>query len=131
MKMIAILILIVNSVCFAGTIVPWGDCETGQCGIIDNNNPPDFGLPFPEGNDFIDIALSIYCSFAVRESGEIVGWGRFGSEGLLENIPTGNFIAVDAGDLHAIALTNEGYLMAWGSNSYGQRDVSTEPNWLK
>lgn len=59
-------------------------------------------------------------------AGSIVGWGDdFDStRAVRTNIPTGNdFVAVSAGSEHAVALCQDGSLVAWGRNLEGQTDV--------
>ncbi len=46
-------------------------------------------------------------------------WGR-NNEGQVGGVPTGNFIAVESGQYHNIAIRMDGSLVSWGSNEYGQ-----------
>jgi hypothetical protein len=55
--------------------------------------------------------------------GTVVGWGS-NAGGLQDDIPEGtNFVAVDAGSAHSVALRSDGTVAAWGSNSKGQLNV--------
>jgi len=58
-----------------------------------------------------------------REEGSLVAWG--GSNYFGEcNVPAGDdFIYVDAGGSHSVAIRSNGSLVAWGMGSYGQCNV--------
>src|SRR5882724_5919230 len=55
-------------------------------------------------------------------AGHIWAWG---GDGAFTNVPggLGNIVAVAAGDSHALALTSEGTVVAWGDNSSNQTNV--------
>ena len=56
-----------------------------------------------------------------RTPGALQAWGD--NTYAQTNVPAGNnFVAIDAGELHGIALKADGSLTAWGDNAYGQTD---------
>tara|TARA_R110000765_G_scaffold84080_2_gene162883 strand:- start:1189 stop:2961 length:1773 start_codon:yes stop_codon:yes gene_type:complete len=67
---------------------------------------------------------------AIKSDGTLHGWGRFDQfpgEFILNNIPTeNNFSSVSLGTDHAIALTRQGEIISWGSDSNGE--VSNTPS---
>jgi hypothetical protein len=54
---------------------------------------------------------------------EVVAWGS--NEYGQTDVPAGlsNLVAVAAGNVHSLALTEDGRVVAWGDNRYGQTDV--------
>ena len=57
------------------------------------------------------------------EPGSIVIWGSSGYD--LCNVPEPNmdFVAVSAGQGHALGLKSDGSIVAWGNNTYGQCEI--------
>jgi len=115
----------------------WGKNENGQ---LANNNPISFnrptritGLP---SNRIVQIAAGDAHSMVLLDNGEIWSWGdnAFGQLGLgdivstmvparvnLENgNPLMNIVSIVAGAFHSLALSNDGYIWAFGNNLDGQ-----------
>jgi len=91
--MVVVIIFLVTSSIFAGTIIPWGESRYGLSAI-------------PIGDDFIDIGGSAHAAFAVRADGTLVAWGEDSHTVGILNVPSGNdFIKVAGGIDHAIALS--------------------------
>jgi len=76
---------------------------------------------------------------ALRRNGTVVGWGR-NYDGEATGVPSGNgyysndvvtlngqvlsnVVAIAAGARHSVALKNDGAVVAWGNNQYGQTNV--------
>ena len=104
----------------------------------------------PEGSDFIKISVGIDFAMALRRTGEIEYWGyhhkvldnriyrdisasRYIPVGLRRNgtidcwnnehkAPEGKYVAISAGDYHALAIGTDSSLVIWGSNQNGQLD---------
>jgi len=75
------------------------------------------------------IAASVCClclgqaGGAVQETGRIVGWGTQVVGVDLD----GDFAVITSGVYHSLALKEDGAIVAWGSNGYGQCDIPS-PN---
>lgn len=105
-----------------GTVVGWGRNLSGEC-----NPPPP--LTFGESR-FVDVACGGYYpdplngpfdgnldgwSMALTDAGRVVVWGsdRYGQ---ITNRPTETgFVAIAAGNNHAIALRADGSVVCWGA----------------
>lgn len=73
-------------------------------------------------NQSILISIIILLFSNVATAGIIVAWGD-NSTGLC-NVPDGNdFVAVDAGEHHGLAIRSDGTLVSWGNNHYGECNV--------
>jgi alpha-tubulin suppressor-like RCC1 family protein/uncharacterized protein YkwD len=85
------------------------------------------------GMDIVSIAASFDNSYAVDKSGHVWAWGDNAFHQLGPNIDVGlrdglahrvtglsNIVSVSAGGFHCLAVTRNGDLWSWGSNSAGQ-----------
>ena len=111
-----------------GSLVAWGDNGWGQGNVPAGNDftaisaggahcyalksdgsivgwgcPDHNRLVFPTGNDFAAISAGPAYGLALRSDGSLVGWG-WNSYGQTD-VPSGHFIAVEAGYGHGLALT--------------------------
>jgi alpha-tubulin suppressor-like RCC1 family protein len=127
-----------------GTVWAWGDCLTGELGngvsgpFCEGDVPTQvLGLPH-----IIAIAAGGYHALALAEDGSVYAWGnnQFGQLGdgttnpgqfgdppvpndrsIAAIVPgLANVIAISAGNYFSIALTQDGTVLAWGSNNSGQ-----------
>jgi len=123
-----------------GLVFAWGDSTDGQLG----NNTTTYSLaPAPvntsgelSGKTVTAIAAGANHSLALTSDGLVYAWGANAS-GQLGNSGTTNalvpvavsttgalagktVVAISAGNEDSLALTSDGQLYTWGSNSYGQ-----------
>lgn len=121
----------------SGEVVCWGRAHDGELGSEDAGSLPVAAPVRVTGlEDAVAIAAGDSFSCAVRESGEVVCWGR-GVEGQLGGAPDNaessrtpiavqglsDAIAIAAGYRHACALSASGELSCWGANEAGQLGV--------
>ena len=63
------------------------------------------------------------CVGVCAVAGELRAWGS-DDDGQVSRLPAGkDYVAVAAGDAHALALTSDGAVVAWGQNDDGECDV--------
>ena len=98
-----------------GTIVAWGNNNSGQCNI-----------PAPNAN-FVAVAGGAEHSLGLKRNATIVAWGNNNSGQCNIPAPNANFVAVAGGGGHSLGLGSNGTVVAWGRNTQGQCDVP-EPN---
>ena len=104
-----------------GTIACWGDNTSGQA-------PPE-GVD----GDFVAVAAGEYHSLALRRDGTIACWGfeddddddDYGYyDDYYNQAPPdgveGEFVAIDVGAFHSLALRRDGSVACWGSNGHGE-----------
>jgi alpha-tubulin suppressor-like RCC1 family protein len=104
-----------------GRVLAWGAGPLGLSGW------PHYGQSVvPEGLGSVTaIAAGSYHSFALRGSGEVVGWGD-NSYGQTSAPPgTTGIEALAGGRYHSVALRSDGTVVAWGSNYGGETNVPT------
>lgn len=113
-----------------GSIVAWGINEYGVCDV-------------PAGNDFVAIAAGGIHNVALKADGSMVAWG-YNEHGEC-NVPAGNdYSRVFAGGYHiedmfefryyecnSIALKNNGEVVTWGDNTYGQLNLPQGNDFVK
>jgi alpha-tubulin suppressor-like RCC1 family protein len=116
-----------------GTVMAWGDNESGQLG---NGNTTLSRVPVAVKGGLsgvTGISAGGKFSLALLSKGTVEGWGSDES-GQLANasveegvsklpVPVGSLtgvVAVAAGATHGLALTGSGTVMAWGSDSFGE-----------
>jgi alpha-tubulin suppressor-like RCC1 family protein len=119
-----------------GSVLAWGDNSSGQLG---NGATSPFSatpapVPLPAGVRIRSVSGGCSFSLAVTTSGQVYAWGS-NSTGTLGNGQTGGFSAtpglvklpagvrirsVAGGFDHALAVTTEGQVYAWGGNDDGQ-----------
>ena len=90
-----------------GSLASWGDNSFGSLNI-----PP--GL-----SNVVDVAGAFFFSAALRSDGTVASWE------LAPPTETG-VRAIEAGDQHALGLTSNGVVFAWGSD-YGHGETVTPP----
>ena len=115
----------------------WGKNENGQ---LANNNPTSFNRPIRitglPSNRIVQIVAGDAHSMVLLDNGEIWSWGdnAFGQLGIGNIVssinptrviqdngdPLTNIVSVAAGSFHSLALSNDGYIWAFGSNQDGQ-----------
>ena len=121
-----------------GVVYSWGNNFNGQCGTRDNDADADVAQP--KCVQFLPRARGVSAgagySLVVTEDGELYAFGdatfidAFGeSLGSEHARPTPRIVVFPdsviivsavAGDEHALALTQEGDVFAWGKNQHGQ-----------
>ncbi|XP_064832404.1 RCC1 and BTB domain-containing protein 1-like isoform X6 [Oncorhynchus masou masou] len=128
-----------------GEVYAWGYNNCGQVGSGSTANQP---TPRRVSNCLQNkVVVSIACgqtsSLAVVENGEVYGWGYNGN-GQLGLGNNGNqltpcrlvglqgfcVLQIVSGYAHSLALTDEGLLYAWGTNTYGQLGTGNKSNQL-
>ena len=120
-----------------GTAWAWGDNGYGQLGVDTMTVVSTTPVQVSSLNNVIAISAGAIHSLALKNDGTVWAWGHNGSYGLLGDgtttssyIPVqvsslNDVIAIAAGDLHSLALKNDGTAWAWGHNGYGQLGVGT------
>ncbi len=78
----------------------------------------------PVRTGIVDFALSLESGIAIRENGSIAVWGSSNNP-QVSGMPTGitNPQKVTAGYTHFTVLTEDGSLISWGSDRYGQLKI--------
>ncbi len=111
-----------------GTVVGWGDNTYKQATA-------------PAGlSNVVAVAAGAFHSLALGNDGTVLGWG-YNKSGQATGVPTtgspysatgqvmiagqvlSNVIAIAAGAFHSLALKNDGAVVGWGYNYYGQTSV--------
>lgn len=100
-----------------GKILNWGFQAMGR-------SARTFTLP-NDLPDLKEIAATSACIFALSESGKVFGWGSYNYRGILD-IPhfasPVSTISINQSN-HALALMQDGTVVAWGDSSKGQTKV--------
>ncbi|KAM8822174.1 RCC1 and BTB domain-containing protein 2 isoform 1-T1 [Synchiropus picturatus] len=126
-----------------GEVFAWGYNNSGQVGSGSTANQPTPRRVSSclQSKVVVNIACGQLCSMAVLDNGEIYGWG-YNCNGQLGLGNNGNqqtpcriaalqgvsVIQVACGYAHTLALTDEGFVYAWGANSYGQLGTGNKSN---
>lgn len=88
-----------------GTVVAWGDAESGHTWV-------------PAGlTNVVEIAFGGRYGTALKSDGTIVGWGL---GWIAPPVTLKNAIAIAAGSEHMLALRADGTIVGWGRNTEGQ-----------
>ena len=129
-----------------GTVWAWGANSFGQLGNNDNtlsNSNTPVQVTDPAGTGFLTGVVAVAAggdfSMALKADGTVWTWGANLRGSLGNNDPlhgiqqkpvqvvgvggTGvltNVVAIAAGRYHALAILDDGTLLSWGSNQYGQ-----------
>jgi len=122
-----------------GTITGWGDNIYGRISGSTGSFNDWTGTPVGRLNNIIDIDCKNYGCLALLNNGTVTGWGLnnngdiFGTTGFNNNNGnfTGIFINSPLGQLsnisniskgrnHSLFLKNDGTLLSWGKNDFGQ-----------
>lgn len=130
----------------AGTVLAWGDNSEGQLGngTVGGFNATPAPVKLPPGTAVRSLSGGCGFSLAVTTGGQLLAWGGNG-EGELGNgtagnpvatpapvkLPAGVTVRAAAGGLdHALALTTDGRVYAWGANAAGELGNGTtgKPN---
>ena len=127
-----------------GSVWAWGRNDFGQLGdgSLESSSHP---MPVKNENGSIfqgAIAIASGGNFilALTNDGDLWAWGdntsgQLGTGNAGENNflkhPTKininhSFKAIAAGDQHSLALTKEGFVLAWGDNEYGQLGIGSQ-----
>ena len=107
-----------------GGVLVWGDNEYQQ-----------LELP-PSATNVIALDCGFYHTLALRADGRVVSWGLGGYASNVDEqgepfpptsdeVPASatNIVAISAGWGHSLAVREDGTVLAWGDNSYGQLAV--------
>jgi alpha-tubulin suppressor-like RCC1 family protein len=123
----------------------WGKNENGQ---LANNTPTSYNRPIRivglPSNRIVQIAAGDAHSMVLLDNGEIWSWGdnAFGQLGIGDDVsaliptqvrqengePLTNIISIAAGAFHSLALSNDGYIWAFGHNENGQLGTGSSAN---
>ena len=89
----------------SGSVASWG---------LDSN-----GQTQPPATNYIAIDAYGNTSGGITSGGDVLLWGQFGADSLIE-VPPGPFSDLTLGGAHALAMRADGSYAAWGSDLYGQ-----------
>lgn len=141
--------LLTSSPLQAADVSSWGSNPSGQLGT---GNLQSSAVPVDvlktgalSGKRVIQVAAGGQHSLALTSEGKVYSWGN-NNGGQLGNNSTASssvpvavyensgladktVIAIAAGSVHSLALTSEGAVFAWGSNSFGQLGVDFGTTW--
>ncbi len=116
-----------------GTVWGWGNNGFGQ--LTDNSDGTDEELSPIKINlgEIKYLSLGAEYSMGIYNNGTLKGWGdsQYGTIGadtwsvtvknpIQESTHLQNWILVDAGVVHTVAITKNGELWIWGTNEYGE-----------
>ncbi|HXC34898.1 MAG TPA: LamG-like jellyroll fold domain-containing protein [Candidatus Acidoferrales bacterium] len=101
-----------------GTVWTWGYPHGG-------GTYQQVPIPVTNLNNVIDFGATYKGEVAVKADGTVWGWDDFYADGIIYLTPTNvpgitNACAVAAGDSHVLILLQNGKLVSWGYNLYGQ-----------
>lgn len=133
-----------------GRVLSWGSNVAGQLGNGTGNerHVPGY-VKLPGHTKITSIAAGNKTGYAVTSAGRLLAWGLNQQGGLGDGtitpretpvqvrLPNGvKVVAATAGLLHALALTTEGRVLAWGYNTDGQLGIGSVtdqhvPSWVK
>lgn len=123
-----------------GRVYAWGSNSYGQLGSSSSSSSSEpvrvYQYGVLQGKTIIAIAAGLQHSLALSSEGKIYAWGS-GSTGQLGDGSTSSssspvevdmtgalagktVIAIAAGYVHNLALTDEGQVYSWGNGNYGQ-----------
>lgn len=106
MRNSVVVIMVIASMVFAGTIVQWGDTSIGQM------------TNFPSGGFFTQIDAGGHHSVALRSNGVCDAWG-YNQYGQGTDPGTSmHFTQVDAGGTFNFGIKEDGTLYQWGDESF-------------
>ncbi|KAG9348412.1 hypothetical protein JZ751_002147 [Albula glossodonta] len=126
-----------------GEVYAWGYNNSGQVGSGSTANQPTPRRVSSclQNKVVVNIACGQLCSMAVLDNGETYGWGYNcnGQLGLGNNgnqqtpcriaaLQGINIVQIACGYAHTLALTDDGFIYAWGANSYGQLGTGNKCN---
>jgi alpha-tubulin suppressor-like RCC1 family protein len=144
------------ALCSDGTVATWGDNSFGQLGdsTVAHRSTPGAvnmapGVSALYGKRVIAVAAGNAQSLALCSDGTVAAWGDNSSGQLGDNTTTNRLVpvavsaapgssalfgkkvvAIAAGDQHSLALCDDGTVVAWGSNYYGQLgDLTSTDRW--
>lgn len=124
----------VLAVTMDGKVFSWGKNFYGQLGVGDHRDKstPE-AVSHLEGETIVEVSAGQYHSLALTKTGVVYAWGynRDYELGLNDNmdrvlpqdIPTlknRKVAQISAGSYHNLALAEDGSLLSWGLNNYGQ-----------
>jgi hypothetical protein len=113
-----------------GTVMAWGENESGQLGT-GNFNESDVPVAVKGLSGVVAIAAGGAFSLALLKSGTVMAWGenefgQLGNGGVkTSDAPVAvkglsGVSAISAGADHSLALLKSGTVMAWGDDEFGQ-----------
>jgi alpha-tubulin suppressor-like RCC1 family protein len=109
----------------AANVFAFAQHDNGQLDGWGGNTRGELNAP-PNVANYQDVVAS-YNGWVIglKDDGSLIGWGNPSNNfGQIDDIPTGNdFVAVDAGLDHALALKATGSIVGWGRNLDGEIDV--------
>jgi len=115
----------------SGDVYAWGWNRFGQVGS--GSSAPSVTTPTKILSGVVDVGAGHYSSFAVTSDGAVWAWGRNDTGQLGDGTTTDRrspvpvsglagrtIVDVAGGRNHAMALTDDGAVLTWGNNRYGQ-----------
>jgi alpha-tubulin suppressor-like RCC1 family protein len=115
-----------------GTLLSWGNDNSGQLGDNDLLSKQSTFVPVSNAKDIISIAAGLANSLALQADGTVLSWGsdnagQLGNNDELSDSPipmpvadATNIVTLAAGGSHSLALKADGTMLSWGFNLDGQ-----------
>ena len=120
-------------------MLAWGSGGSGRLGLGDTDERLT-PVVIPNDDNITAIVTGESYSVALKDDGSMLAWGGnyYGQLGLGETVNqelspvtipnVDNITAIATGDAHTMALKDDGSLLTWGDNGYGQLGVGDREN---
>ncbi len=116
-----------------GTVWAWGANWSGQVGAGPTSVTSPVQVPSLSG--ILAVGAGYDFSVALRNDGTVWTWGengtgQLGNDSTMASSPDpvqvanlNGVVAIGAGDMHCLAVRDDGSVWSWGNNSYGQLGI--------
>jgi len=124
-----------------GSVWTWGSNAGGQLGVVMSDIRMSMPVRIEALSGVRSVAAGEIFALALLEDGTVWGWGRnqsgqvgSGDSTVQHDRPVevaglAGVVAIAAGTEHALAVTDDGGVWAWGFNEHGQLGMETGDEW--